>query len=176
MTELTVRSLDRHTFEPYGWVLGLPIPSGAPAATFCSAASDFWQAHLFDCGESGQTEVLWVAYRDATSAVTTLEQHLLTQQALIPLTGELLQFVAANGTDGKPDLPTLAAFRVSQGQGICMRPGCWHSTRTLQPGEVRCAMLTRRSTTLDLVRYLSQHKPAVESVVALIAPHSWRVV
>lgn len=37
-------------------------------------------------------------------------------------------------------------------------------------------MLTRRSTTLDLVRYLSQHKPAVESVVALIAPHSWRVV
>ena len=176
MTELTVQPLDRTAFETYGWVLGLPIPSGDPAATFRSAASDFWQAHLFDTGEAGQPEVLWVSYREAASPITTLEKHLLTQQALIPLTGELVQFVACSAADGAPDLTTLAAFRVQQGQGICMRPGCWHSTRIVQAGEVLCAMLTRRSTTLDLVRQLAQGEPATESVLAPIAPHAWRLV
>ena len=51
------------------------------------------------------------------------------------------------------------------------------STIPSQYGErVVLRLLDRGSTSLDLVRYLSQHKPAVESVVALIAPHSWRVV
>ncbi|MDO5624252.1 MAG: ureidoglycolate lyase [Pseudomonadota bacterium] len=174
MATLPLQALNPTAFAPHGWVLGLPIPSGDAAATFRSAASDFWQAHVFDAGEAGQPELLWVSYRDAVSPVGTLEKHLLTQQALMPLTGELVQFVASSGADGAPDLATLAAFRVRQGQGICMRPGCWHATRVGQPGEVLCAMLTRRSTTLDLVRHLTQGAPAAESVLAPIAPHLWQ--
>ena len=94
---------------------------------------------------------------------------------MIPLNGDLVQFVACSGADGSPDLATLAAFRVRQGQGICMRPGCWHGTRIGRAGEVLCAMLTRRSTTLDLVRHLAHGEPARESTVAAIAPHGWRV-
>ena len=175
MKELTPQTLDATAFEPYGWVLGLPGPSGDSGATFRSAASDFWQAHVFDCGETGQPEVLWVSYRDSASPIRAMEKHLLTQQAVIPLNGDLVQFVACSGADGSPDLATLAAFRVRQGQGICMRPGCWHGTRIGRAGEVLCAMLTRRSTTLDLVRHLAHGEPARESTVAAIAPHGWRV-
>lgn len=36
-----------------------------------------------------------------------------------------------------------------------MQPGCWHATR-IKSDEVRCAMLTRRSTTLDLASHLKK--------------------
>ncbi|MDO5691176.1 MAG: ureidoglycolate lyase [Pseudomonadota bacterium] len=170
---LTPRTLEREAFAPYGWVLGLPFPGSDPAAAFGHPASDFWHAHAFDCGEGGQPVVLWVSYRDGQSPVATLEKHRLTQQALIPLTGELLQFVALGQPDGQPDLGSLAAFRVTPGQGVCMRPGCWHAMRVLN-GEVLCAMLTRRSTTIDLARHLAHGAPAQESTIVTIAPHAWR--
>lgn len=172
MVTLNLQTLSSAAFAPYGWVLGQPFPGTDPAAAFGNPASDFWHAHDFDCGAAGQPQLLWVSYRDGHSPVATLEKHLLTQQALIPLTGELLQFVALSRADGTPDLNSLGAFRVSPGLGICMRPGCWHTTRAVED-EVLCAMLTRRSTTLDLVGHLAQGDRASESVIATIAPHTW---
>ncbi len=171
---IVAQPLDAAGFDPYGWVLGQPFPGAEAAAAFGNAASDFWHVHDFDCGDAGQPQLLWVSYRDGHSPVAMLEKHLLTQQALIPLTGELLQFVALSQADGRPDLASLAAFRVPPGLGVCMRRGCWHTTRIVA-SEVRCAMLTRRSTTLDLVRHLAQGERADESVIAAIEPRAWRL-
>lgn len=159
---LIPQPLSPETFEPYGWMLGKGLATAPATAAFSNAATDFWHEHAFDTGQNKQTEVLWVNYRIQDPTITTLENHLLTQQALIPLTGEVIHIVAESTAEGGPDLSTLQAFRIAQGQGVCMRPGCWHSSRVAQ-GEVTCLMLTRMSTTVDLVAHLNEGKPAVES-------------
>ncbi|WP_251862912.1 ureidoglycolate lyase [Achromobacter sp. Marseille-Q4962] len=156
-------------FAPYGWMLGKPRPAGNGVPSYACETTDFWREHLFNTGAGGDAEVLWVNYRDASPEIASLEKHLLTQQAVVPLTGEIIHVVARSDADGGPDLSTLAAFRVRQGQGVCMRPGCWHATRVAN-GEVACLMLTRRSTTLDLIQHLSTGATAFESAIAAIEP------
>ncbi len=75
--------------------------------------------------------------------------------------------MAPSAADGGPDLSQVAAFRVPQGQGVCMRPGCWHATRVAE-AEVTCLMLTRRSTTLDLIQHLTTDASASESAIQAI--------
>jgi hypothetical protein len=53
-----------------------------------------------------------------------------------------------------------------------MEPQCWHATR-VDVGEVKCLMLTRRSSTLDLVVHLMSGAPACESLVKAI--EMWRL-
>lgn len=163
---LGIRKLEADAFAPYGWMLGKPVPAAdAGTPVFSNSATDFWQEHVFDTGAGGEPEVLWVNYRNADRAVGNLEVHLLTQQAIVPLTGPVIQVVAASGADGLPDAATLAAFEVPVGQGICMKPGCWHATRIAAPGEVACLMLTRRSTTADLIEHLNGQQAAAESAI-----------
>src|SRR5690606_6992514 len=122
---LTPQSLTPEAFAPYRWMLGKRLGTAPATAGFSNAATDFWPEHAFDTGPSGQTEVLWVNYRIQDPNITTLENHLLTQQALIPLTGEVIHIVAQSTPEGGPDLKTLKAFRIYPGQGVCITPGCW---------------------------------------------------
>ena len=69
--------------------------------------------------------------------------------------------------DGSPDEGSMSAFRVPVGEGICMRPGCRHTTR-VDAAEVTCLMLTRRSTTVDLIAYLKEGSSLVESAEASV--------
>ncbi len=173
MKTISVHPLESAAFDAYGWVLGASPTDAEPSRRFLSPATDFWSAHAFDTGAHGQTEVLWVIYRSGERVVDSLEVHHLTEQAIIPLTGSIIQIVALGVEgDSRPDPSTLAAFRVEPGQGICMRPGCWHTTRVLAD-EVRCAMLTRRSTTLDLVAHLAHGAPTVESAIVSIPARVW---
>ncbi|WP_431519988.1 ureidoglycolate lyase [Pseudorhizobium pelagicum] len=106
--------------------------------------------------------MLWVVYRSSDTHVTRLENHSLTQQAIVPLTGPIIQIVGLSSADGSPDTGSLKAFKVLPGQGICMRVGCWHATRVEQD-PVTCAMLSRRSTTLDLAEHLNKGTDLSES-------------
>lgn len=160
---LPILPLEADSFAPYGRVLGAP-PAHAGVPAFHSAGTDFWQAHVFNTGAGGETEFLWVRYRDRSSAIATLEVHHLTDQAIVPLTGEVIQIVATGDT---PDPASLRAFRVPVGLGICMRPGCWHTTR-VAAGEVACLMATRRSTTADLIGHFSHGQAARESALARV--------
>jgi ureidoglycolate lyase len=162
-----VETLTPDAFKSYGWMMGKPMDLHGESPAFTSPASDFWREHLFDTGRSGETEVLWVAYRNNDATVTSLETHWLTQQAIVPLTGPITQLVALNTPSGGPDLKTLRAFRIPVGEGICMKPECWHATR-VDGGQVKCLMLTRRSTTVDLVVHLMSGAPACESTVRII--------
>jgi len=167
---LPVQPLSADAFAAYGWMLGKPLPSGNDVPSYTSPSSDFWREHLFDTGSAGETEVLWVKYRNNEETVESLEVHWLTEQAIVPLTGPVVQIVATSTPDGRPDLDSLQAFLVPVGEGICMRPHCWHSSRVFQ-NEVTCMMLTRRSTTYDLVVHLVTGAPACESGISPIATH-----
>lgn len=152
---LPIEALDAPAFAPFGVVLGDAPAAGAPA--FTSPATDFWHAHDFDTGSGGASEFLWVRYRDSGLQVAALEAHWLTEQAIVPLGGrDVLQVLAPSRSDDprQPDLDRARCFRVRSGLGICMRPGTWHTT-FVEAGEVTCLMMTRRSTTRDLVAHLN---------------------
>jgi ureidoglycolate lyase len=157
---VTVEALSPASFEPFGWVLGKPQSLQKDAIGFRSPASDFWHEHFFDPGTGGDTEVLWVEYRDNNPLVSKLEVHHVTQQAVVPLTGEIVQILCLSDANQRPDLSTRRAYHLSPGVGICMRPGVWHTTRA---DNATCLMLTRRSTTADLIDHLVNARPAKES-------------
>lgn len=106
-------------------------------------------------------EILWVNYRSNDPAIGTLECHLLTDQAVVPLVGAITQIVALPAADGSPDLDSLRAFRVEPGMGVCMRRK-WHATRS---EGATCLMLTRRSTTVDLIAGLNGTAASAETVL-----------
>ncbi|SIT46454.1 Ureidoglycolate hydrolase [Paraburkholderia ribeironis] len=153
--------------EPYGWMLGKPVRADGDAPAFISPASDFWREHLFNTGAPGETEILWVTYRNRDESVASLEVHHLTQQAIVPLTAPVVHIVATSTKDGEPDMDTMRAFTIPVGMGLCMRPNIWHATR-VREREATCLMLTRPSTTYDLVVHLKTGAPACESAIRTI--------
>ena len=161
---IPVEPLEAHRCEPYGWMLGKPVRMDGDAPAFVSPASDFWREHLFDTGTAGETEMLWVVYRNRNAEIASLELHRLTQQAIVPLTAPVLHIVATSLEDGEPDLASLRAFEIPVGKGLCMRPNIWHATRVAN-AESTCLMLTRPSTTYDLVVHLNTGAPACESAI-----------
>ncbi|RQS60466.1 ureidoglycolate hydrolase [Burkholderia sp. Bp8963] len=166
---IPIEPLDARRCEPYGWMLGKPASTDGSAPSFASPASDFWREHLFDTSAPGETEVLWVIYRNREETVASLESHRLTQQAIVPLTAPVIHIVASALENGEPDLDTLRAFEIPVGKGLCMRPTIWHATRATEQ-EATCLMLTRPSTTYDLVVHLKTGAPACESAIRTIAP------
>jgi ureidoglycolate lyase len=159
---VSIHKPDPIAVAPFGWILGKPYPPEAGATAYRNTATAFWQEHLFDPGPDGEVEVLWVTYSDASQAIDRLEVHHLTQQAVVPLIGEIIQVVALSDGGGAPDLASVRAFHLSPGVGICMHAGIWHATRTIGP-EATCLMLTRRSTTVDLIGHLANAHPVRET-------------
>jgi ureidoglycolate lyase len=164
---IDVQPLTTENFRPYGWLLGKTMKLDSSIPAFSNSETDFWQEHVFDPGLGGEIEVLWVNYRNRQRAVTSLEVHRLTQQVIVPLTGEIVHVVAGRQQDGSLDISSLRAFRVPVGKGICMQPGCWHTTR-VDAAQVTCLMLTRRSTTVDLIAYLTTGFSLSESTIAVV--------
>lgn len=166
MVTLSVAPLTPERFQLYGWVFTPAVRPGL--MNFASRDIAFSEQHIFDPGSSGDTQILWVTYSARGSEFQTLEMHKFCQQVVVPLTGDVIQIVAANAPDERPDLQSLAAFRIRPGQGICMRPGCWHTTR-VEKGDVTCLMLTRRSTTYDLIAHLKDETTLAESRIFNLA-------
>jgi ureidoglycolate lyase len=165
-SSLRVSPLTEDALAPYGWFLGKPM-TGSSATIYTDPATDFWHQCMFDPGAGGRAEILWVNYRNNDPIVAKLEKHHLTEQAVVPLEGEIIQVLALSAPDGAPDLATLRAFRLQPGVGISMRPGVWHATRSAAS---TCLMLTRSSTTVDLIRHLTAAAPPVESMMRDIPP------
>lgn len=169
MTAIRIEDISEAAAAPFGWMLGKSLPTATDAVAFTSAPSDFWHEHIFNPGSGGEHEILWVKYRSTDMMITRLEMHHLTQQAVVPVIGSIVQILASSNAAGEPDLATLRAFSIGPGQGICMRPGTWHATRS-GGEEATCLMLTRQSTTMDLVRHLNHGAVAQESRLTDITP------
>lgn len=155
-----IEPLTQEAVAPFGWLLGKPFPQEADAVAFANAATDFRQEHVFHPGEGGEVEVLWVSYRNDERAIGTLERHLLTQQAVVPLVGPIIQILALSLADGSPDLESLRAFHVPPGMGVCVKPETWHATRSAGS---TCLMLTRSTTTVDLIGHMAHGREPVET-------------
>lgn len=176
---LSPRPLTPNSAAPYGHMLGRGIDFAQAVATndrpgFRNDATDFCHEHVFDTG-GGETEIVWLHYRDPGPGIPRLEMHLLTEQAVVPLTGgAIIQILARSlpSAPHQPDPASLAALRIEPGQGLCMAPGIWHAS--LAPdGEVAGLMLTRRSTTRDLVAHLRDGTPATETIIVDCAALGW---
>jgi ureidoglycolate lyase len=164
---IDIELLTEEALRPFGWLLGKAMPADSSLPVFSNAYTSFWQEHLFDPGAGGETEMLSVIYRNTERTANSLEVHRVTQQAVIPLTGNIIQILALSLPDGSPDIASLRAFPLKVGQGICMRPGCWHATR-VDSAEVHCLMLTRRSTTVDLIAHLATGTVLLESEITTV--------
>ncbi len=150
---------------PYGSLLGAipyPTPTGATAPTTQSQRQD-----MFDPGEGGKTEIVWVAYSNTTPLIGRLEKHYLTEQTVAPLTGTIIQVLALSGPDGKPDPATIRAFRLPPGTGINMGLGVWHTTRSKGSTVL---MLSRSSTTDDILRRRTDPRPLIETIMVDVPP------
>ena len=167
---LPVEPLSAAALAGCGAPLGHAPDAPAAGPSFHSALSDFWHVHEFDPGDGGTPEILWVRYRNSTMVVTALEVHLQTEQAVVPLDGAVIQVVCLTRPDGAPDLDRLRALHVPSGTGVLMSPGCWHTT-LVGGDETTCLMLTRASTTRDLVAHLHEGAPARESRIVALADH-----
>jgi len=167
ISRIDIQPLTIDNLRPYGWLLGKTFRLDGSVPAFSSREMDFREEHIFNSGIGGETQVLWVSYRDSSREVSRLEVHRLTQQAIVPLTGEIIQVVAGSEQDGSPDISSMRAFRVRVGEGICMRAGCWHTTR-VDTHEVTCLMLTRSSTTIDLIAHLTGGSPLSESAISAV--------
>lgn len=159
---LTVEPLSEDAFSCFGVMLGKPYPAAGSPSAFSNTATDFWQEHLFDAGQGGEAEILWVNYRNHDPSIAVFEKHMLTEQAVVPLIGSIVQVVAMSGQDGSPNFSTARALYIEPGQGVCMMPGVWHATRS---SGSTCLMLTRRSTTMALVAQLNQLPHADETIL-----------
>ncbi len=162
---LRIQPLTAAEFAPYGTTLGAQRPDSLPSAI------NFWAEHSFRSGLP-ETEVLRVVYSNADCMINSLESHHLTEQALLPITGPIVQIVAISRSESSKivDLFSLRAFYIAVGQGVCMAPRCWHTTRVVTPGEAQCVMLTRASTTADLMAHLTKGSPLSESTIVAISP------
>lgn len=167
---LTIDPLTSEAFTPYGWVLGKPLSKTDEAPFFQSDSLSIWREHLFDTGAPNETEILWSRVTEGNNVIRQMETRRLTQQVTVPLTGSLIQIVAAAQPGGGLSTNSLRAFEIPVGMGTCLRPGCWHSTRALA-GTVTAMMLSRRSTTYDLLVHLHTGSPTSESATMHISPH-----
>lgn len=84
----------------------------------------------------------------------------------MPLSGEMVHVVAPSQTENTklPDVSRLKAFHIVPKQGVVMNPGVWHTSFVFS-GETTCLMLTRASTTIDLVKHLNNESLAEESAI-----------
>ena len=96
MTAIRIENISESAVAPFGWMLGKSLPTATDAVAFTSPTSDFWHEHVFHAGSGGEHEILWVKYRSTEMTVARLEVHHLTQQAVVPVIGSIVQILAAS--------------------------------------------------------------------------------
>lgn len=167
---LTVEKLTPEAFEPFGWVIGTkPGPNDTDVQG--NELTKWRTAHLFDPGEGGQVEFVWVNYCWKPFICEQLEAHRLTMQSFIPLGGSVpfIHVVAPPPDDPMepsiaPDMTRAKAFLVDGTVGTCLRRGTWHG-HFAAGGTANVLMITRRSTTLDIETTMAGDREEMEETV-----------
>lgn len=171
---LKVQLITSEAYAPFGWVWGEPPTNPTPDMYVNGKNATFWHEHDLDPGDGGVTEYLWVHYRRRGFTVERLEMHRFTEQALIPLAGQPVVHVVCPpapdplAANPAPDLTQMQAFLLDGTRGVCMRRGCWHAHYPLTDPSTYL-MITRRSTTLDLIRAKFNPADMTETVIRLMS-------
>lgn len=144
-------------FLPFGRFIDVDSQLWTAEPRFHSTETAFASASLFDAGADGEVDLLWVTYERADRP-RSFEAHRLTEQALIPILGSVVQHVFRKDWNNGQ----IETFVVEPGQGIVMLKDCYHTT-TSAGGRAVCLMVSRRSTTEDLATGLREDRPLIES-------------
>ena len=177
---LRVERLTPEAYAPFGWVLGEWPPEGSAggggaARVVESPGARFWHEHDFIAGAGGQVELLWVTYKPEPPVAEKIEAHRNTEQAIVPVSGKpILHIVAPPDPDPlapgiAPDLSAARAFYLDGSRGVCMRRGTWHMQFGIDEDAVYF-MVTRRSTTDDIVAAVAGGMALVETVIVKTTP------
>jgi ureidoglycolate lyase len=170
---IRVQRLTREAYEPFGWVLGAP-PDRQNQDYLEVRISTFWGEHIFDVGEGGAVQLVWVDYRWRGFGIEELESHRLTEQAFIPVAwSPMVQVVCPPPDDPMaleivPDLSQMRAFLLDGTKGVCMKRGCWHTPLPLGDSATYL-MITRHSTTTDILNGERSGADTVETVVVEVS-------
>ena len=172
-TTIRVEPITAAGYAPFGWVFGEQPP--APRRDWVdSDGAGFWHEHDFLVGDGGDVEFVWVTYKARPAIATQMEAHRLTEQAIVPVTGQpLLHIVAPPNEDPlaediAPDVSAARAFYMDGTKGVCMKVGTWHMHFAL--GDNRHFMVTRRSTTNDILGGIRDGRQMQETVIVSIEP------
>lgn len=125
MKTIPVTPLTPEAFRPYGWA----VMQQAGPPEIQNAFIDYWHdvADLSNLGTLGVAGFMRV--KKNPPVLKTLQKLHKSVEAYFTLDGgDSVEFVALPGTDGKPDLATLACFYLSGGQSIVVGQGVWHCT------------------------------------------------
>jgi ureidoglycolate hydrolase len=156
MTTLPVRTLTPEAFEPFGRVLERPRRVEDAAGPGWS-----WWAETLLLESDGRP---WgIGYLDLQAADPRFdwaERHMHTPEAIVPIAGSCLVYVAPPDHPEDPmRLPPFERFevyRVPPGTGVVMDTGVWHGAPLADGGPARAIVLIREGTGRDdvtLVRF-----------------------
>lgn len=170
---IRVQRLTREAYEPFGWVLG-SLPGKQNPDYLEVQISTFWGEHIFDAGEGGAVQLVWLDYKWRGFAIQEFESHRLTEQAFIPVAWSPMVHVVCPPPDDPtvpeiaPDLGRVRAFLLDGTKGVCMKRGCWHTPLPLGDNTTYL-MITRHSTTTDILNGERGGGVTVETVVARVS-------
>ena len=160
--ELPVEPLTPEAFAAFGTVIEKP-------ALTPDATGPGWQWWAQTALLAGDERPYAVGYLDLQPAELTFdwaERHMRSAEALIPVGGDCLFYVAPpdylDEPGRLPELKRFRAFRIRQGQAVLMQPGVWHGAPFAAGKPVSViVLLLQRSGTLDnhLVRF--ENNPAM---------------
>lgn len=174
MRRIRIEPLTREAYAPFGWVLGeRPDQDRRDSLCLDSENVTFWHEHDFRVEGDGVVELVWVHYKWRGFSIRRFESHRVTEQAMIPVTGAPLVHVVCPPPDDPmapdiaPDLDRMKAFLLDGSKGVCMRRGCWHEPQNFPlVGSVSAVVITRRSTTMDLLN--AEHSGVSSTETAVV--------
>ena len=127
MKALKVEKLTKEAFEAFGTYLGKP--DCEPDAKRVDLEAYIGISDIMDLKPKSAT---WgfLTLKKHDSPVDTIERHLKTAEAFIPLTGQSVMVVAPvsdpNDANAKPDQSKMKAFLMDGSAGVFFPAGSWH--------------------------------------------------
>jgi ureidoglycolate hydrolase len=154
--ELTAEPLDAATFEPFGRVIERP----ARGHDADGSGWRWWAETLTLDGDDRRWGVGYLELEPAEPLFDWAERHLQTLEAIVPIDGDVLVYVAEAARSGQPEarppLHRFRVFRVPRGTGVVLDRGVWHGAPLADGGPAKAIVLILEGTgrdDVDLVRF-----------------------
>jgi ureidoglycolate hydrolase len=154
---LPIRDLDADAFAPYGRTIAMPVrPQDASGPGW-----RWWAETLTLEGDGRRWGIGYLDLaQDRPASFDWAERHLRSPEAIVPVAGSCLVYVAPPDHPEEPDrLPPFDAFRVFRvppGTGVVMDPAVWHGAPLSDGGPAKAIVLLLEGTGRDdvtLVRF-----------------------
>jgi ureidoglycolate hydrolase len=154
--ELVAEPLDATAFGPFGRVIERPS-RGHDAE---GPAWRWWAETMTLDGDDRRWGVGYLDLQPAEPRFDWAERHLRTLEAIVPIDGDILVYVAEAGRSdepgARPPLEEFRVFRVPRGTGVVLDRGVWHGAPLADGGPAKAIVLILEGTgadDVDLARF-----------------------